>query len=119
MGGGVRPQVCTYYCLYTFLPFIQDCHYYDHMYKHSYCINSHTEGRGAWYEDRTRQRPERPRPNELTENPKKWVQTYKAFSSIIHEVELEPVFLTVALCQGMPEDVRGYGGLITVLKLGE
>ena len=46
-------------------------------------------------------------------------ETHEAFSSIVHEVELEPVLLAVALSQGMPEDIRRYGGLVTVLKLGE
>ena len=45
--------------------------------------------------------------------------THKAFSSVVHEVELKPVLLSVALGQRMAKDIRRNGGLITVLELSE
>jgi hypothetical protein len=45
--------------------------------------------------------------------------THKALRGIVHEVELEPVLLPVALGQGMAENVWRNGRLLTVLKLSE
>ena len=45
--------------------------------------------------------------------------THKALGSIVHEVELEPVLLSVALSQSMTEDVGRNGRLLTVLELCE
>jgi hypothetical protein len=45
--------------------------------------------------------------------------THKALRGIVHEVELEPVLLPVALGQGMAENVWRNGRLLTVLKLSK